>query len=44
MQKLLTATLLTALLAPASVHAADTPPTAKPNVIVILADDYGWRD
>jgi len=38
-------TLFTALLlAPlAAVHAADTPP-AKPNIVVIVADDPGYAD
>jgi arylsulfatase A-like enzyme len=44
-----TLTLLTALLlalcfgnVPAALHAADIPRTEKPNIIVILSDDYGW--
>jgi len=37
--------LLTALLlaSPAILHAADDSSQPKPNILFILADDFGWR-
>jgi arylsulfatase A-like enzyme len=32
------------LLAAASLHAAETPAGAKPNILLIVADDLGWSD
>lgn len=42
----LTLTLLTALLLSplAELHAADAPKPTKPNIILFLIDDLGWRD
>ena len=41
----LTLTLTALLLSPlATLHAADAPKPTKPNIIIFLIDDLGWRD
>ncbi len=43
--KLPIALLAVLLLRPlAAIHAADPPPPAKPNIVLIFADDLGWKD
>ena len=42
--KLLPALLATLALAPALTAAASSAPTTRPNILVIFADDLGWKD